>query len=290
MTSPSPGTYVNNSSPDNALDVAMQAHNQALGEELALTQQALTQSYEQLQSIYYWAETTDSINQASSVVAIYEAASQGLQHIFNADLSSFTYWDPEGTLQCNTQAPSALKSVLENRNPWATGANPTYEPIPITAVAQLNSHSEHSDLAEKKAHFLAVGIASLLWLPIVSTRQKQPTLLGYLGIYFHHPHHFDDALLALGQTLSNSVVLAVERKQSETQLQTTLKELRQTQLQLIQNEKMSSLGQLVAGIAHEINNPINFIYGNLDYLQISTQGLLTFVDHTVPLTSAALGY
>ncbi|WP_449418788.1 ATP-binding protein [Phormidium nigroviride] len=44
-----------------------------------------------------------------------------------------------------------------------------------------------------------------------------------------------------------------------------VKELQETQLQLVQSEKMSSLGQLVAGVAHEINNPVNFIYGNLSY-------------------------
>lgn len=49
------------------------------------------------------------------------------------------------------------------------------------------------------------------------------------------------------------------------ELEKALKDLQHTQIQLIQTEKMSGLGQLVAGIAHEINNPINFIYGNLQH-------------------------
>ena len=52
-------------------------------------------------------------------------------------------------------------------------------------------------------------------------------------------------------------------KQQTQQLKQTLLELQQTQAKLIQSEKMSSLVQVVAGVAHEINNPVNFIYGNI---------------------------
>lgn len=54
-------------------------------------------------------------------------------------------------------------------------------------------------------------------------------------------------------------------KDQAKELETALHNLQRTQAQLIQNEKMSSLGQLVAGIAHEINNPVSFIYCNLEY-------------------------
>ncbi|MEH1831727.1 MAG: ATP-binding protein, partial [Nostoc sp.] len=63
-------------------------------------------------------------------------------------------------------------------------------------------------------------------------------------------------------------------QQKATELETTLLELKRTQIQLIQNENMSSLGQLVAGIAHEINNPVNFIYANLKPANDYTQDLL----------------
>jgi predicted ATPase/signal transduction histidine kinase len=57
-------------------------------------------------------------------------------------------------------------------------------------------------------------------------------------------------------------------------LQQTLQELQRTQTQLIQGEKMSSLGQMVAGIAHEINNPINFIHANISHAGEYVENLL----------------
>ncbi|BAY87230.1 multi-sensor signal transduction multi-kinase [Calothrix parasitica NIES-267] len=68
----------------------------------------------------------------------------------------------------------------------------------------------------------------------------------------------------------------VTKKAAE--LESTLAELQRTQSQLIQTEKMSGLGQLVAGIAHEINNPINFIYGNLVPANEYALGLIDLIN------------
>ncbi len=68
-------------------------------------------------------------------------------------------------------------------------------------------------------------------------------------------------------------------------------ELKETQAQLIQTEKMSSLGQMVAGVAHEINNPVNFIRGNVDYANKYIQdllGLVTLYQESYPNPTAEI--
>ncbi|MDI9641730.1 AAA family ATPase [Geitlerinema splendidum] len=83
--------------------------------------------------------------------------------------------------------------------------------------------------------------------------------------------------------LYNSLEQKVSQRTQElyeknADLEQTLLQLKHAQIQLIQNEKMSSLGQLVAGIAHEINNPVNFIYGNLIHADTYTKDLLDLME------------
>jgi signal transduction histidine kinase len=96
-----------------------------------------------------------------------------------------------------------------------------------------------------------------------------------------HQDEFGDVITAFQQMFQQISNQIGARKQSESavsqtaaQLQHTLQELQSTQAQLVQGEKMSSLGQLVAGVAHEINNPMNFIHGNLEYVGQVTRDLL----------------
>ncbi|MDB9493200.1 ATP-binding protein [Spirulina major CS-329] len=84
-------------------------------------------------------------------------------------------------------------------------------------------------------------------------------------------------LVGLAVDMTERIHVEAKLRDYTNNLEKTLTELHHTQNQLIQSEKMSSLGQLVAGIAHEINNPVNFIYGNLRYANEYTENLLEVI-------------
>ncbi|MBD1936254.1 ATP-binding sensor histidine kinase [Microcoleus sp. FACHB-68] len=78
--------------------------------------------------------------------------------------------------------------------------------------------------------------------------------------------------------LASQVAISLENARLYQEAQQALQDLQQAQLQIVQSEKMSALGNLVAGVAHEINNPVGFIAGNLDPAQDYIQDLFRLID------------
>ncbi|MGI0495052.1 ATP-binding protein [Alkalinema pantanalense CENA528] len=154
------------------------------------------------------------------------------------------------------------------------------EPIWVADVTQLLT-LQRGELARQ------MGIQSAVGFPIFRGYQA----LGVVVFYAQSLVELEANLMQTIVTIVQQFGQFLEHKQAEMalrrseiqlrqktqQLETTLRHLQQTQIKMIQQEKMSSLGQLVAGISHELNNPISFIYSNLVYAEDYIQDLISVV-------------
>ncbi len=129
----------------------------------------------------------------------------------------------------------------------ALKASPTTKDIPVIFISALN------EVLDKVKAFEVGGVD-----------------------YITKPFHEQEVLARVSNQLVQRQ-LFLQTQSYAQQLQQTLTELKKTQAQLIQKEKMASLGQLAAGIAHEINNPVNFIYGNIALAADYARDLLRLV-------------
>ena len=145
-------------------------------------------------------------------------------------------------------------------------ADPATQSIPVIVLSSQESSNKKAEAFARGAHDYLVKIPE----PIEFTARVRHHAAAYTNLL---------KIQAAETALANQNELLEQRVEQRTaELETALKNLRETQSQLIQTEKMSSLGQLVAGVAHEINNPINFVSGNIKHVQNYITELVDLID------------
>lgn len=188
---------------------------------------------------------------------------------------------------------SSIGEYTEPALAWAIEKIRDREIIRIDNIAELDSPLQ--------GFLTELGIVSQLILPI-ETRASQ---FGAVVCGHCQPRTWSDSEVELLRPMAVQLAIAIDQAElyaeacasalsaqtQATQLEEALRNLQRTQEQLMQTEKMSSLGQLVAGIAHEINNPVTFITGNLLHVRnyaLDLLELIAFYQEEYPQASDGL--
>ena len=206
------------------------------------------------------------------------------------------------------EATSEWEMVHEAKKPLLASHLGRYQTAEMGEFAQnlLNQQTIQIDRVEalpdiSSRRFLqGLGYASILAIPLETEAGIGVVICGSSTerVWQHREVELLQMLIAQLRLAINQAELYQQAKvtaqlaQTQVQkLEIALTQLQATQARLVQSEKMSSLGQLVAGIAHEINNPVNFIHGNLAYASAyfyDILGLLKLYQEHYPSPTAAI--
>ncbi|WYL92807.1 MAG: GAF domain-containing protein [Gloeotrichia echinulata IR180] len=147
------------------------------------------------------------------------------------------------------------------------------QPLPQAQpmIVETVEYSDEDDKLPRNETFVPIRQGEKLWGLLVAYQNSQPrywkdeeiNLLAQVGVQ-------------LGIAIQQAELLEQTNRQT-VELKQALQELKEAQSRLIQGEKMAGLGQLVAGVAHEINNPVSFIFGNIIHLSQYSQELLNVI-------------
>ena len=231
------------------------------------------------------ATTIDKIRRALDIHTLFQTTTQEVRQLLEADRVGVYRFKPDwsGNFVAESVAPGwtplmgNLPDIEDTHLQETQGGryreNQAFAVNDIYNVGHAQCHIEILEAFQAKAYMV---------VPILAGE----TLWGLLAAYQNSgPRHWYEYEVELLSQIGTQFGVAVHQtelfeqlKHQKEELSLTLQNLQQAQSQLVQNEKMASLGQLVAGVAHEINNPVNFIYGNLTHITDYARDLLELVE------------
>jgi GAF domain-containing protein len=200
--------------------------------------------------------TVDKIRQSLDIDIIFKTTTQEVRRLLEVERVAIYRFYPDWS------GEFVADSILDD---WT----PVVKPQPV--IERVLLQEIKAGKYARNEVFVPISQGEKLWGLLVAYQNSQP----------HYWQEEEINLLAqvgvqLGVALQQAESLEQMQMQKE-EIAQTLKELQITQSKLIQSEKMAGLGQLIAGLAHEINNPISFIYGNIPYVNDHIKDLLNLV-------------
>ena len=240
-----------------------------------------------------------AVNATLDPEKIYEQAVQRLVHRMGYQSAHFFLVDHERrVVRGHKGAGRASAGVEEVEMPLDANAGA----VARVATTGLPVQVEDVEASPTPLHLPTVRALDVRSFVAVPLRVKD-RVFGVLTVAASEPSRFAAADLELVSAVANHVALAVDRAESfhtieeltrgledkvrvrteqlraaNEELQAAYRDLQVTQMQLVQREKMASVGQLVAGVAHELNNPIGFVFSNVTTLDDFVRRLRAMLD------------
>ncbi|MEC4982807.1 MAG: PAS domain-containing protein [Oscillatoria sp. PMC 1068.18] len=222
-------------------------------------------------------QLSHQIRQSLNLDEILTTAVAEIYSQLDVDRCNFSWFHPG-----NPSLWEVVKEACKPELPSLIGEYSHEENSLLERLLQLEVIQENdlANCSEPSLHSLyqEQGCRSLILLPI-KTIEEDLGVLSF-GNYLTQ-RNWTESEIELMLAVRDQLAIAIKQaelynraKERAVQLEKALAELNRKKLQLVQAEKMSSLGQMVAGLAHEINNPVSFIHGNLTHLSGYTQDLL----------------
>ncbi|WP_204103890.1 MULTISPECIES: PAS domain S-box protein [Spirulina sp. CCY15215] len=240
--------------------------------------------YQQAQREKLLNQLTNQIRNSLELKQILNATVREIQRFIKVDRCHFAWYVEEGEkaywdIVVEVQTEN-LPSFI-GRHP-VSAFGPLSEMVLQRQTVRLNDVS-HIEDREVREFVMTLGNQSMLVLPVWDNTGERYGIIACIQHQEVRPWHDDEVELLEAVTDQLAIALnqanLLTQSQARTQeLENLLERLQRTQTQLVQSEKMSSLGQMVAGVAHEINNPVNFIHGNLVHANEYTEDLLGLLD------------
>ncbi|BAY24569.1 GAF sensor signal transduction histidine kinase [Calothrix sp. NIES-2100] len=202
------------------------------------------------------AATIDKIRQSLDIQTIFKTTTQAVLELLEVERIAIYRFNSDWS----------GKFVADS---FKDGWKPLVKAQPML-IETFAGTDDDNDLPRNET-FVPIRQGEQLWGLLVAYQNSQPrywkdeeiNLLAQVGVQ-------------LGIAIQQGELLEQTKRQT-LELTQALQELKQTQSRLIQGEKMAGLGQLIAGVAHEINNPVSFIKGNIIHLHEYTQELLNVI-------------